>query len=184
MLTPMDSEFFGLPFRKHARRMFWRHYRKVPSLILPHSKRAWVLDRGSLTKRLIQASKGDFKVRIIGQKWARPRLDEQRLLDLPNSQKALIREVALICDGKVWVHARSIIPLATLSGAEKTLACLGARPLGAFLFKAKTMRRGPLQLATLQNDKQQMTGRRSIFYIHGKPILVSEFFLPALFEHV
>lgn len=167
--------------------IFWRHYRRVPLQKCPYARRDWLLDRGSLTKRLISVSNGSFKVSVSRQRWGRPNLDERRLLKLPHGQYALIREVELICHGEVWVKARSIIPLATLTGAEKQLARLGERPLGEFLFKAKTMRRGPLQIAAIRPCSAELTqepisARRSVFYIHGKPILVSEFFLAPVFK--
>jgi len=168
-------------------RIFWRHYRRVPLHKCPYPRRDWLLDRGSLTKRLIEVSQGNFRVHIRHQRWARPHLDERQLLNLPQGQYALIREVELICKGEVWVSARSIIPLSTLTGAEKQLARLGERPLGAYLFKAKTMRRGPLQIASIKPDArghedEQISARRSVFYVHGKAILVSEFFLAPVFK--
>jgi chorismate--pyruvate lyase len=168
-------------------RPVWREYRRVPLQKCPYQRRAWLLDRGSLTKRLIRASHGEFRVNVRRQHWGRPHLDERQLLNLPHWQYALIREVELICHDEVWVTARSIIPLATLSGAEKQLACLGERPLGEFLFKAKTMRRGPLQIAAITpaakgHAQDTISARRSVFYIHGKPILVSEFFMAPVFK--
>lgn len=164
-------------------RIVWRSYRRVPVRKIPYKRRAWVLDRGSLTKRLISASGGHFKVSISRQIWALPSVDEQRLLTLPQGQKALIREVSLKCRDEVWVKARSIIPLKTLTGTEKQLAHLGERPLGAFLFKARTMKRGPLEIASFLNEQgDNISARRSIFFIHDKPILVSEFFMPTVFE--
>ena len=134
----------------------WRSYRRVPVAKLPYNQRHWVLDRGSLTKRLIHASKGDFKVKISRQSWALPSLDERKLLNLPMGQRA-----------------------------EQQLAHLGERPLGAFLFKSKTMKRGPLQIASFLNkDNKNVSARRSIFFLQNKPILVSEFFMPAVFSCV
>lgn len=162
--------------------IIWRSYRRVPLAKLPYHQRNWVLDRGSLTKRLIHASKGHFNVEISRQVWAVPSLDERRFLNLPMGQKALIREVFLLCGGEVWVKARSIIPQGTLSGPEKQLAQLGTRPLGAFLFRSRTMKRGPLQIASFKNKKQANTSaRRSVFFLHSKPILVSEFFMQPVF---
>lgn len=165
----------------------WREYRSVPLQKCPAERRAWLLDRGSLTKRLISKSKGDFKVHIRRQRWARASLDECQLLRIKPEQYALIREVELICQGEIWVTARSIIPMATLTGVEKQLAGLGERPLGAFLFKSKAMRRGPLQIASVKDTSsdtpnETISARRSVFYLHGKPILVSEFFLPPVFK--
>ncbi|MFV1873792.1 MAG: chorismate--pyruvate lyase family protein [Oleiphilus sp.] len=161
----------------------WRTYRRVPVSKIPYKRRPWVLDRGSLTKRLIAASDGDFKVLVTSQQWAKPQRDEQQLLGLALGQHALIREVSLICGSEVWVKARSIIPVNTLTGPERQLACLGERPLGAFLFKARTMHRGPLQISSVKSaEGHVISARRSIFFIHNKPILVSEFFMPEIFE--
>ena len=161
----------------------WQYYKRVPEWVLPYSKRQWVLDKGSLTKRLQDASKGDFAVRVTHQGWMYPHLDEIRHLGIPCRQKALIREVELICLGEIWVRARSIIPVDTLSGKERELRVLGNRPLGAYLFKSKSMQRHKLELAAFHlKDEGKVYGRRSIFCLSGKPLLVSELFMPALFE--
>jgi len=95
----------------------------------------------------------------------------------------LIREVELICLGEIWVRARSIIPVDTLSGKERELRVLGNRPLGAYLFKSKSMQRHKLELAAFHlRGEGKIYGRRSIFRLSGKPLLVSELFMPALFE--
>ena len=112
----------------------WHTFRRVPSFYLPNEWRDWILDRGSLTQRLIHASNGHFSVRVIRQQWLRPNHDEALLLSCPISSKALIREVELLCNGQVWVVARSVIPNSTLRGKERQLKCLGSRSLGSFLF--------------------------------------------------
>jgi len=166
-----------------GRASLWQYYKRVPEWVLPYSKREWVLDKGSLTKRLQDASKGDFAVRVTHQGWAYPHLDEVRHLGMPFRQQALIREVELICLGEIWVRARSIIPVNTLSGKERELKALGNRPLGAFLFKSKSMQRSNLELASFHLQSEgKVYGRRSVFCLSGKPLLVSELFMPALFQ--
>ncbi len=167
----------------------WHTFKRVPSFYLPHEWRDWVLDRGSLTQRLIQASHGNFSVRVVRQQWLQPNRDEALLLNCPTKALALIREVELLCYGEVWVVARSIIPYTTLTGTERQLRVLGNRPLGAFLFKSKTMKRGPLQVSKATPERLSMQagqalreslwGRRSLFFLHNKPLLVSELFMPA-----
>lgn len=165
------------------REMVWRRFRRVPDSALPRDRRAWVLDSGSLTKRLIKASQGDFSVRVTFQGWGFPSRDEKKVLKVPMRQKALIREVELICFGEVWVTARSVIPNSTLSGAEKQLQFMGTRPLGAFLFKARTMQRKPLEISMpISKSLEGIYGRRSVFLLHQKPLLVSELFMPCVFE--
>ena len=175
-------ELHALSTQLQCKKTRWRGYRRVPEWVLPRCWRAWVLDQGSLTKRLIKASEGNFAVRIVFQGWAYPRMDEARVLKLPGRKKALIREVELLCFGEPWVRARSIIPGSTLTGQERQLKHLGTRPLGAFLFKARTMRRTAVELASaITGEERGTNGRRSVFLLHDKPLLVSELFLPVMF---
>jgi chorismate--pyruvate lyase len=162
----------------------WCHYQHVPAWVVPRKYRPWVLDQGSLTKRLIKASNGDFSVRVTLQGFAFPSYDEQIALNIPSRQRALIREVELVCFGQVWVRARSVIPVSTLTGAEKQLMYLGSKPLGALLFKSRVMRRSDLEVTARQAQvNQKLYGRRSVFFLHNKPLLVSEIFMPCLFDH-
>lgn len=89
-----------------------------------------------------------------------------------------------------WVFARSILPLSTLTGRQRRLRRLDARPLGALLFADPSMRRGPMQLGQVASlnlplpggadeNTGLLWGRRSVFFLDGKPLLVSEIFLPA-----
>ena len=139
---------------------------------------------------------GQFSVRVLSQQWVNPEVDEARLLDIPYRQTALLRQVQLLCGDTVCVYARSIIPLKTLKGKHRRLRFLGNRPLGAYLFANPSLRRNQQQLAIIakkdalyeiatsgsQQGSAQIWGRRSLFTIDEKPLLVSEFFLPALFE--
>ncbi|WP_250656691.1 chorismate--pyruvate lyase family protein [Alkalimarinus coralli] len=168
----------------------WHTFRRVPSFYLPNEWRDWILDRGSLTQRLIEASNGNFSVRVVRQAWLQPNRDEALMLGCPMTTRALIREVELLCFGETWVVARSVIPSSTLHGEERQLKALGNRSLGTFLFKSRAMRRGPLQITQASPEHLSMQvgyslhdplwGRRSIFYLHEKPLLVSELFLPAV----
>jgi len=120
---------------------------------------------------------------VTFQGWGYPSRDEMKVLNVPTRQKALIREVELLCFGDVWVTARSVIPHSTLSGAEKQLQFMGNRPLGAFLFKSRTMHRKPLEISMpVSKHLKGIYGRRSVFLLHNKPLLVSELFMPCVFE--
>ena len=117
-----------------------------------------------------------------------PQLSEQRALELPIRQRALIREVILFGNHQPWVHARSIIPIKTLTGRLRKLRKLDNRPLGALLFSDPAMVRGPIEISNLSmleswpstvpaNYGSPVQGRRSLFWLDGKPLLVSEVFL-------
>lgn len=110
-------------------------------------------------------------------------------MSLNNVRSALVRQVLLCCNDQPLVYARTVIPVTTIQGARRRYANMGNRPLGAMLFADRTMRREPVQVSRLPvTDKanqytdidEPIWGRRSVFRVSGKPILVSEYFLPEL----
>lgn len=150
----------------------------------------WLLDRGSLTSRLQHLSHGQFRVEILSQRWAKPRLSEARALAINPHRTALIREVILCGNNEAWIFARSVLPQSTLTGRLRSLRHLDNRPLGALLFNDPGMRRSPIEIACFTADnplipesvrsQQPLWARRSCFFLDTKPLLVSETFLPAL----
>lgn len=157
--------------------------KRVPAWKVPKRYRSWVYDQGSLTKRLIEASNKQFRVRVTFQGWAVPTVEERCILKVKDRHLALVREVELLCFDKIWVKARSIIPNTTLSGKERQLQSLGNKPLGEFLFKSRGMTRSELEyVSVLSKGDGQVFGRRSTFYLSNKPLLVSELFMPIVFD--
>jgi chorismate--pyruvate lyase len=159
---------------------------------------AWLEDRGSLTARLKQYCPRRFSVRVLNEQWVRPDPSEARSLGIPRTQVVLLRQVHLLCGEKLCVYARSVIPLTTLKSRHRRLLYLGDRPLGEYLFSQPSLERSRIEWARLgpgtplyrvavasrEDDRRPVWGRRSLFLIDRKPLLVSEFFLPALFEQV
>ncbi len=149
----------------------------------------WLTDSGSLTARLIALSNGQFKVQLVRQIIGVPRLNECRALGMKRPALALIREVILCGNDKYWVFARSILPLSSLTGRLRHLRKQGTRPLGAFLFSQPQLTRSTIAVARISRDHAYVPGdmigdhllwgRRSVFYLQQKPLLVSEVFLPA-----
>ena len=138
----------------------------------------------------MELAEGELKVEVLNQRFQTPYLSESRALDLPLRQWAVIREVVLHGKGIPWVYARTVIPLSTLKGPLRRLYYLGNRPLGGELFKDPTMRRDGLQLAAIKpihlpahaKHLQPVWGRRSLFLLQGKPLLVAETFLDNLLQ--
>lgn len=146
-----------------------------------------------MTRHLLRASSGDFRVERVAQHWARPTLSEARLLKLDPNRWALIREVILWGCGEPWVYARSVIPASSLRGDLRRLRRLRNTSLGALLFKYPQLQRTPFELARvnatllppplqtlpLQTDRA-LWGRRSRFSVDGRSLIVGEIFLDAL----
>jgi len=163
------------------------HRRDVPDSML-----RWLLDPASLTRRIQSACHGSFRVEVLFQGWARPQHNEMRELGMRAGSSGFVREVHLLCDDHPWVFARTVIPRTTLTGPRRCLTRLKSRPLGAVLFADPSMQRGPVEIARLTPcDKlypsaiqhlaqrpKTIWGRRSLFTLGGKPLLVSEIFLP------
>lgn len=117
--------------------------------------------------------------------------NEARALELRSGAHALVREVFLLCYGRPWVFARTVIPAHTLLGKHRRLSRLGNRSLGALLFADKSMRRSAVEIAcitsgqllfesatrNLPEKSKAIWGRRSKFYLKNKPLLLSEIFL-------
>ncbi len=167
---------------------------RFPTTSIPAHYLPWLLDTASLTQRLIGACDGEFRVRVLDQCWDRPRTEEAQVLDMRPHGRALVRQVHLLCGGRPWVYARTILPRTTLTGAGRRLAHLKSRSLGAVLFADPTMQRGrteivrlrpadslyPLAAQALDSPPAEIWGRRTVFQLRGKSLLVSEFFLPGI----
>ena len=162
-----------------------RQQRPTPAL------QHWLSDTGSLTARLINLSgKDGFQVKILRQIIGIPSLSERLALGMQQPQLAQIREVILLGNNQPWIFARSLLPLNSLTGSLRHLRKQTTRPLGAFLFSQPHLIRSPIAVAQLSPDHgylpdsliadQPLWGRRSVFYLQQKPLLVSEVFLPAL----
>ena len=157
----------------------------------PEEVLSWLLDETSLTTKLEQQC-NEFNVQIKQQ--INTNSKESMLSEhFSYPQKIFVREVLLHCDGVANVFAQTEIPHTTLSGAQEKLANLGSEALGKVLFKDKTLKREKIEIAEFQEgsiihrfiESLQQTcnhslwARRSLFYVEGKPLLVSEVFLPS-----
>ncbi len=161
----------------------------------PRALRGWLTDRGSLTRRL-KAHHADFRVCPVARGFARPFPDEIRVLSLSPQTQAYVRDVLLFGDGRVRVFAHSVLPRPTLRGAWWGITHLGTKSLGEVLFTdpriqrlGLSMRRldarHPLYRAACRHtriDVRHLWARRSVFCLDGRPLLVTEVFLPAIIK--
>lgn len=159
-------------------RRHWLNASRRPPLTTHWQK--WLCQRGSLTQSLIRASKDQFEVRLLFLGRAYPSQDEADMLGISPHQKVMIREVELLGQTQVWVYARSVVPDRTLTHCHLQLNQLGNRSLGSLLFSDPSIRRGNIQITHLHQGAQTFPARRSVFYIHNHPLLVTEVFLPIM----
>ncbi len=171
-----------------SRQRWYRRHQLFNHSIHP-SLSHWLFDTSSLTARLITLCGKNFSVRVISQGWKKLDPEEASAMSLTHVHSALVRQVLLCCNNQPLVYAKTIIPATTIQGAQRRYANMGNRPLGAMLFADRTMRRETVEVSMLPavHDVNQYTGisepiwgRRSVFRVSGKPLLVSEYFLPEL----
>jgi chorismate lyase len=155
---------------------------------------------------LISLCPGQFRVKVLEQRWRKMEPAEAEAMQLSHVRPALVRQVLLCCGDTPLVYARTVIPAVTLTGAQRRYAYMGTRPLGAMLFADRTMRREQVTVSRLpeghpvlkrlatdprncnanvaNSEAVAVWGRRSVFRVSAKPLLVSEFFLPAMIERL
>lgn len=151
---------------------------------------SWLWDADSLTAKLIALSNQQFAVEILRQVYAPATLNEYRALGIRVGEPCLIREVVLRGKNQPWVFARSVLPLSSLTGRLRQLRWQGSKPLGAFLFNQPDLQRSPIAISCLRprhryvptrlQAGKTLWGRRSVFFVDKKPLLVSEVFLSPL----
>lgn len=155
----------------------------------PAALDAWLLGEDSLTRRLrSRCAGGGFRVSILREGWGTPLASEREALGMAPRTRAWIREVHLWCGTERWVYARTVIPCATLTGRLRRLRQLGTRPLGEVIFADMSLRRGSVEVARVEMPRENapgvaqasVWGRRSVFWLQRKPLLVCEFFLPQM----
>ncbi len=181
----------------HARtEPVWSDLRRLRSTRVPAPINPWLRDEGSLTARVVRACEERFRVQVIRQGWGKPFCSEGRLLGMRRGEIAIVREVELFCGDRPWVFARTLIPASSLRGSVRRLTLLGSRPLGAVLFSDPGVVRGETQAARLLSRHQlfhdatarlrqppsEIWGRRTLFFLDDRPILVNELFLPGIPE--
>jgi len=172
------------------REPLWLENRQGLRHKLPGSVQSWTYESGSLTQRLRNFYGDGVAVKVLLQRWHTPFLSERRLLKLPEHQYTLTREVLLHANGKPLILARTIIPAATIKAAKSNLSRLGNRPLGEIIFSYPKLERIAMDVALINPPTwtqsalaeagidQPIWGRRTVYAIAHKQMLVCEFFLP------
>lgn len=141
--------------------------------------RQWLTHTGSLTQLLKLASAGDFQVEVVAE-------GEQQLVNsslrgefgpLAAQHRFWSRKVLLRGMGQDWVQAHTLLPAHSQLSPLAEVMALGNKPLGEFLFNHPHLTRSHLHIT---RSPSGIWGRKSLFFLHQKPIMVAEFFLPDL----
>lgn len=134
----------------------------------------WLLLEDSMTKRFEQQGK-TVSVTLIQEGFVTADEIAEERDSLPQENRYWLREIILCADGEPWLAGRTVVPESTLSGPELALQTLGKTPLGRYLFTSSTLTRDFIEIGR----HEQLWGRRSRLRLGGKPLMLTELFLPA-----
>lgn len=169
----------------------WRGADEPGALPADPALAAWLGTSGSLTRRLRRLCGADFALEVVteGHEPASP--EDQALLGT-REPSLFVRRVRLCAGRQSLVHACTFVPSLTLRRHPR-LAELGASPLWEALADREGVRRTGFQFARVGGGPRDggrlpetpdvdagLWGRRSLFLIDEDPLLVYEFFRPAL----
>lgn len=172
----------------------WKISRPGLHRYIPSAVQSWIYETGSLTQRLRDTVGDKLQVSVLFHAWHKPFISEAQILNLPYRHKTLVREVLLSVAGRPLILARTIIPVETLKGTQRHLSKLGSRPLGEVIFSYPRLQRLEMNYSCVKNHcwsnniKQQIDinkpiwGRRTVYAIREREMLVNEFFLPQLID--
>jgi len=149
-----------------------RYYTTLPEL--DAELRDWLLLEDSMTKRFEQQGKR-VTVTLVREDFVGQEEVVQELALLPKEPRYWLREILLCADGEPWLAGRTVVPESTLNGPELQLQQLGTTPLGRYLFTSSTLTRDFIEVG----KEAELWGRRSRLRLSGKPLLLTELFLPA-----
>ena len=154
----------------------------------------WLFDQGSLTQRLTQLCRAEFRVKVLAEGWQTLSDNECQALNIATHSCGWVREV-LLCDGEQpWVFARSVAGQTALNASGFDISQLGTRSLGELLFSNRAFDRGamyiahmpcqqlPEQARSLAKKQNYLWARRSCFQKNNLGVLVAEVFLPQLWQ--
>ncbi len=149
-----------------------RYFTEIPAL--EPQLLDWLLLEDSMTKRFEQQGK-TVSVTMIREGFVEQNEIPEELPLLPKESRYWLREILLCADGEPWLAGRTVVPVSTLSGPELALQKLGKTPLGRYLFTSSTLTRDFIEIGR----DAGLWGRRSRLRLSGKPLLLTELFLPA-----
>ncbi|KPZ56633.1 MULTISPECIES: chorismate lyase [Pseudoalteromonas] len=154
---------------------------------LSELEQEWLFEPHSLTAKL-KSNAQSFSVKVLNEQTFTLSDAQQQLLG-SNTNKALKREVLLLCDNAPMVYAQSWLP-----STQTTLHNMGARPLGDVIFQHPELTRSNIEVGRFDSEHalqslvkelnltmRPLLGRRSVFSINDYHFLVCEVFLPGAY---
>lgn len=143
----------------------------------PHSNMKLWLTRPYELSPILRKVCQRFQLKILSQGYGLPLQEERDKLSLPNSypEQIYIREVELWGDEIPLTYGRVTIPEHTYQSEAALFDALGENPIGeTILYHYPDIQRSGFEFGYLSD--RQCWGRRSVFWMKGNPLLITEGF--------
>lgn len=178
-----------------TRPQHWKPAGLIRRVIQDRKVQALLTLKTSLTAKL-KSFCPTLEVVVLSEAFEKPLPSEAVRLYLPPTEEAWVRCVLLQCNEKNWIYARTVIPKLDAQNPWYELQTLGNKPLGEVLFEIPSIQRTefefskdklaiwPHLLHTLPagNNLHEGFARRSVFGKEQAPLLLTEVFLPEVFD--
>lgn len=145
---------------------------------VPSHYRQWITLPGSLTKALKERTPR-FRVKVLDQAHIYVSLPIEGFTEQTGPCACFSRKVLLMDGETPWVAAHTLVPERSLRHGLRQLTRLEDKPLGELLFSSPDVRKDHQQVC----QTQEGWGRRARYLLNQQPLLVTEFFLPALVDY-
>lgn len=154
---------------------------------IPNQYRKLLSYRDSLTQHLRKITGDKIVHRLTFANWSHADKRESNILNINPTDQVWVREIEWLYNNQLWISARVVIPQPTLMNNGSVFTELGNGSLGDILFTDPNLKRDAFEFCQLplihSDDQEKYWARRSVFHFYGKPLLVTEIFLPDFFNY-
>lgn len=171
----------------------WYPLDNLVSGALSDQEYQWLANYGSMTKQMKSVDGGHLHINLINADYGSACPDEQRSIDLSETESPYIREVTMAKNNQLWLYGRAVFPEQAVQGDGAAVKSLGTTPLGQLLFSLQAEPRSSIEVAVIDEQNylfqslpeslqdasigKNLLARRSLFQYLDKDILVQEVFL-------
>jgi len=154
----------------------------------------WLMDTYVLTSGLNAIQNADCQLGVIDETLNLLSDEEMMAFIDQNTHTAWIRQIYHLVDDTPVIYARTVAPRVTFEQNQEALLSLKTRPIGeTMLYGKKNVKRSPFfyrqihhhepcyqRAFTTPDHPKTLWGRRSLFYISGDPLLITEVFMSTM----
>lgn len=155
---------------------------------------SWLMDTYVLTKGLGSIEAASCQLALLDERMATLSADETTAFSADVSGLAWVRQIEHVVEGEAVIYARTVVPLPTFEAFKADFLSLGTQPIGerllydretvsrdAFQYRIILANEWPYQRAFNTGDAPpSLNARRSMFYMQGYPLLITEVFMSTL----